>query len=64
MAACLLPLWEEAQQMKALVERWQKLRPVHPVTLEPQSEQEALELVQPALAQLENLGYVLVEHIP
>jgi 2-polyprenyl-3-methyl-5-hydroxy-6-metoxy-1,4-benzoquinol methylase len=64
MAACLLPLWEEAQPMKALLERWQKLRPVHPVTLEPTSEQEALELVQSALAQLESLGYVLVEHIP
>jgi len=33
-AACLLPLWEESQPMGSLVERWQKLRPVHPVTLE------------------------------
>jgi hypothetical protein len=61
-AACLLPLWEESQSMRLLVERWQKLRPVHPVTLEPTAEGEALDLLKQALAGLESLGYVLLEH--
>lgn len=63
-AACLLPLWEEAQSMRSLVERWQKLRPVHPVTLEPTEEEEALDLVIQALTGLESLGYVLLERRP
>jgi ubiquinone/menaquinone biosynthesis C-methylase UbiE len=61
-AACLLPLWEKSQSMRSLLERWQKLRPVHPVTLELTTEAEALELVSQALTTLKNLGYVLVEH--
>ena len=60
-AACLLPLWDEPQSMKSLVERWQQLRSVHPVTLEPTTEVEAWELVISALATLESLGYVLLE---
>lgn len=60
-AACLLPLWEQSQSMKSLVERWQKLRPVHPVTLEPTAEGEALDLLIQALTGLESLGYVLLE---
>ncbi len=47
-AACLLPLWEESQPMRLLVERWQKLRPVHPVSLQPTGAGEALELVRQA----------------
>ena len=57
-AACLLPLWEKSQSMRSLVERWQKLRPVHPVTLEPTAEVEALDFVIQALAGLESMGYV------
>lgn len=60
-AACLLPLWEEPQPMKSLVERWQKLRPIHPVTLEPTTEGEALDLVRDALTGLETFGYVFLE---
>lgn len=60
-AACLLPLWEESQAMRSLVERWQKLRPLHPVTLEPTAAGEALELVRQALTGLESHGYVLLE---
>lgn len=63
-AACILPLWDESQSMKSLVERWQQLRSVHPVTLEPTTEAEAWELVISALAKLESLGYVLLEHCP
>ena len=60
-AACLLPLWEEAQPISALVERWLTLRPLHPATLEPTSEQEAFDFVQSVLARLESLGYLLLE---
>jgi ubiquinone/menaquinone biosynthesis C-methylase UbiE len=60
-AACLLPLLESAQPIQALVERWQKLRPVHPVTLEPTAALEAFETVRQALAGLEDNGYVLLE---
>lgn len=59
-AACLLPLWEETQSIPSLVQRWQKLRPVHPVTLEPTTESEAFELMKQTLIGLESYGYVLV----
>ncbi|HEY9710214.1 MAG TPA: class I SAM-dependent methyltransferase, partial [Oculatellaceae cyanobacterium] len=60
-AACLLPLWEEAQSMLSLVNRWQTLRPVHPVTLEPTAESEAFEILISTLMGLESSGYVLLE---
>jgi len=63
-AACLLPLWEEAQSMSSLVERWKKLRPVHPVKLEPTTELEAFELMKYTLIGLEAYGYVLLERHP
>ena len=63
-AACLLPLWEEAQSMPSLVERWQKLRPLHPVTLEPTSQSEAFEIVSATLMGLERSGYLLLERQP
>ncbi len=63
-AACLLPLWEEAQSMPSLVERWQKLRPLHPVTLEPTSQSEVFEIVSATLMGLERSGYLLLERQP
>ena len=60
-ASCLLPLWDEPQSVKSLVDRWLKLRPMHPVTLEPTVEEEALDFVIRALTLLESIGYVLVE---
>jgi hypothetical protein len=60
-AACLLPLLESVQSMQVLVERWQRLRPVHPVTLEPMPESEAFETVSQALTGLEDNSYVLLE---
>lgn len=62
-AACLLPLWDKSQSMRSLVERWQKLRPVHPVTLEATTEEEAMDLVIQALTGLESFGYVLLNHL-
>ncbi|MBD1890575.1 methyltransferase domain-containing protein [Coleofasciculus sp. FACHB-SPT9] len=63
-AACLLPLWESSQSMLSLVQLWQKLRPVNPVTLEPTSEAEAFEIVKQALIGLEDFGCVLLEGQP
>lgn len=60
-AACLLPLWEDAQPISSLVDRWQKLRPVHLVTLEPTTEKSAWNVIIQSLAALERLGYVLLE---
>lgn len=59
-AACLLSLVDSPQPMSALVERWQKLRPVNPISLEPLS-QENFEIVKQALTGLEEQGYVLLE---
>jgi 2-polyprenyl-3-methyl-5-hydroxy-6-metoxy-1,4-benzoquinol methylase len=63
-AACLLPLWEEAQSMQSLVKRWQTLRPVNLVTLERTIESEAWETVCASLMRLERYGYVLLERQP
>lgn len=62
-AACLLPLWESAQLFPSLVERWQKLRPVHPVTGESTTQEEAFDIVRQAIAGLEESGYVLLERL-
>jgi 2-polyprenyl-3-methyl-5-hydroxy-6-metoxy-1,4-benzoquinol methylase len=63
-AACLVPLTEAPQPVTALVERWTKIRPVHPVTLEPTDPAEVFDLVQHLLIRLEELGYVLLETHP
>jgi 2-polyprenyl-3-methyl-5-hydroxy-6-metoxy-1,4-benzoquinol methylase len=61
--ACLLPLWETPQTMKALVERYCKIRPVNLVTLEPQDQGMAFERVRQLLNQLDAFLYVLLEQI-
>jgi SAM-dependent methyltransferase len=61
-AACLLPLWDEAQSLPSLMARWQQLHPVDPVTLEPSSESEAFRVVSSSLVGLERMGYVLLQH--
>jgi SAM-dependent methyltransferase len=61
MAASLLPLWEEAQPVSALVERWLKIRPLNPGTLEPVSQQKAFEEVKGLLSDLETFLYVLLQ---
>lgn len=60
-ASCLLPLWEGVQPVKTLVERWIKIRPLNPVTLEPVSEQRAFEEVKQLLSKLEVFLYLLLE---
>lgn len=63
LAACLLPLWECACPAKSLVERWLKLRPLHPITLEPVSEKTAWEEVKEVLMRLEAFLYLLLERL-
>ena len=60
-AACLLPLWEGAKPFTSLVERWLKVRPLHPVTLEPVSEAAAFDEVKNFLISLEAFLYVLLQ---
>jgi hypothetical protein len=61
MAACLLPLWENAELMSSVVERWRKLCPVHLVNLKPTTQKEAFEVVKQVLVKLEKIGCVLLE---
>ncbi|NER51156.1 MAG: hypothetical protein F6J92_31695 [Symploca sp. SIO1A3] len=58
---CLMPLWEATQSMSSLVERWQKLCPVNPASLEPTSEEEAWKMLRQVLMGLEGQGYILLE---
>ncbi|WP_413164402.1 class I SAM-dependent methyltransferase [Capilliphycus salinus ALCB114379] len=59
--AGLLPLWDEPQPFLSLVERWQKIRTVDPITLEPVSQQTAFEQVKELLSDLDPFLYVLLE---
>ncbi|MGL4622998.1 MAG: methyltransferase domain-containing protein [Chroococcidiopsis sp.] len=61
MAACLLPLWEGAQSVISLVDRWLKIRPVDPITLDPVSQEKAFEEVKELLTNLEAFLYVLLD---
>ncbi|WP_442957380.1 class I SAM-dependent methyltransferase [Phormidium sp. CCY1219] len=60
-AACLLPLWEEPQPMMSLLERWLKIRPLNPITLEPVRENEAIAEIKAVLRELENFLYLLLQ---
>jgi hypothetical protein len=60
-ASYLLPLLDGPQPFVTLVDRWLKVRPVDPVTLEPMSPARAFEEVKTVLAQLELYLYVLLE---
>lgn len=59
--ACLLPLWEESQSTIDLAQRWHKLRPVDPTTLQPIQSEEAWETVTQMLTTMVEFGYILVE---
>jgi 2-polyprenyl-3-methyl-5-hydroxy-6-metoxy-1,4-benzoquinol methylase len=60
-AACLLPLWESPQSITEIVNRWLKIRPCDPTTLEPISELFAFDQVKDLLSKLEIFLYVLIE---
>ncbi|MDK3160110.1 methyltransferase domain-containing protein [Kamptonema cortianum] len=61
MVACLLPLVTQILPVSALVENWQRLRPLNPLTLEPTTEQEAWGAIAQLLVGLEELGYIFLE---
>jgi hypothetical protein len=60
-ATCLIPLLEQPQPVMSLVERWQKLRPIDLVTLEPADSETAFDMVKNLLISLERFGYVMLE---
>lgn len=60
-AACLLPLWEEAQPFSALVHRWQQIQSRNPITLEAIDERVAFSEIKAVIQQLEACLYVLLE---
>ncbi|MBD1996780.1 class I SAM-dependent methyltransferase [Leptolyngbya sp. FACHB-541] len=62
-ACCLLPLWDNPQPATAMVDRWLKVQPYDPVTMEAKSESDAFSQVQKLLSKLEVFLYVLIEQI-
>jgi SAM-dependent methyltransferase len=60
-AGTLLPLLDGPQTILALADRYLKVRPVDPATLEPFDRQTALERVTITLKQLEVSAFVLIE---
>lgn len=60
-AACLLPLFDAPQTINDLVERWQKIKAVDPVTLNPIEPEVAFQQVKQQLINLEQTGLLLVE---
>ncbi|WP_088892083.1 class I SAM-dependent methyltransferase [Leptolyngbya ohadii] len=60
-ASCLLPLWESPQPIYALAERFRRVRPVNPATLEPIAATDAFTQVKQMLCLLEPFLYVLLE---
>jgi 2-polyprenyl-3-methyl-5-hydroxy-6-metoxy-1,4-benzoquinol methylase len=60
-ASCLLPLWDAPQTVESIAKRWQQIRPLHPCTLEPVSDTEALKEVIDLLTIFLPDLYVMVE---
>ena len=61
MASCLLPLWDKPQPFTALVERWFKIVPLSPDTLEPKTENQVFQEMSQLLTELEVFTYILLE---
>ena len=60
-ASCLLPLWESPQPVSSLAERWRRVRPVDPTTLEEVDQYKAMAEVTDLLGRLETFLYILLE---
>lgn len=60
-AACLLPLWEGAQPIQVLVDRYHQIRSIDPVTLEPATDADSFAAVKDLLNRLDAFLYVLIE---
>lgn len=61
LAASLLPLWDSPQSMKVLVNRYQQIRPIHPITLEPIHLDGAFQTIKSLLSHLEKSLFVMIE---
>jgi 2-polyprenyl-3-methyl-5-hydroxy-6-metoxy-1,4-benzoquinol methylase len=64
MACCLLPLLEAPQSIGAMTQHWKKTRPIHPATLLPTEDTEALARVKQLCIQLEERGFLFLESMP
>jgi len=62
-ASLFPPLLESSQWMHSLVERWQKLHPINPLTLEFTTYDQAFETIQQVLIERESFGYLLLEKV-
>lgn len=60
-AACLLMLLDGPKSFESLSERWLKLRPLNPISLEPSNREEVRSLLAGQMQSLEQLGYVLLD---
>lgn len=61
MTLCLIPLLEQPQSMKSLVERCQRVMPLNPVSLEATDEKQTFYLVKQLLVTLGELGFLMLE---
>ncbi|MDY7003466.1 MAG: methyltransferase domain-containing protein [Cyanobacteriota bacterium] len=59
MAVCILPLWDGICTIESLVERWLKIRPLDPITLEVVGQQRAWDEIKELLETLDPFFYVL-----
>lgn len=57
----LQPLWDGSKNTMDLVRRWHQIRPIDPITLQPETVESAFETVQQILSTMVDFGYVLVE---
>jgi 2-polyprenyl-3-methyl-5-hydroxy-6-metoxy-1,4-benzoquinol methylase len=60
-ASCLMSLLDGPQSFEALSQRWLRLRPLNPITMEPSTQEEVRSLLGGQLEELESLGYLLLE---
>jgi 2-polyprenyl-3-methyl-5-hydroxy-6-metoxy-1,4-benzoquinol methylase len=58
---CLLPLLDGPQPLERLKQRWLQLRPLNPLTMQTSQPEEADRPLQAILAELERIGYVMLE---
>ncbi|MDJ1182187.1 class I SAM-dependent methyltransferase [Roseofilum casamattae] len=59
--SCLLPLIDAPRSFQWLVQRWQAIRAVDPVTWEATTPSQAMQQVKDILTPLQEMGYILLE---
>jgi len=61
MALCLLLLFEQSLSIMSLVEKWQRFRPINPLTGEPIEKVKVFELLQKLLLVLADFDFIMLE---